>query len=140
MAVQDDAFYLFFAMPWLLHRLLLPPSTTHSSHFTVAFRCPAPGSPPFLAPAVMVVDFLPQGTRDFREVCQQFRSRLRTVLSDPKLSSLVMEGAGAAACAEEAEGPAPQPGGQGRAGSQQGASGHQQARSGKTAPGLSTSG
>lgn len=40
---------------------------------------------------VIVADFLPESCRDFGDVCKQFQGRLRSVLSDPQLSSLAMD-------------------------------------------------
>ena len=57
---------------------------------------PAPARPPA---AVIVVDLLPEGCKGFKEVCQQFKGRMRSVLSNPTLATLA-----------EAPPPAPAPG------------------------------
>ena len=40
---------------------------------------------------MVVLDILPPGCADFREVCAKFGGRLRTALSNPNLSTLVEE-------------------------------------------------
>lgn len=61
---------------------------------------------------VLVIDFLPPACRDFRRVCQQFQGRLRSVLSNPQLSSLVMDQGPPATVQEEEAGPAASSGAQ----------------------------
>ncbi|KAL4425702.1 hypothetical protein ABPG75_009718 [Micractinium tetrahymenae] len=55
---------------------------------------------------VIVVDFLADSCRDFNDVCKQFQGRLHNVLSNPQLSSLVMEQPADAAALPKQEQPA----------------------------------